>query len=50
MGQPVERVWAAGMQMQFGGHAGSAETTGVIEVFVAKDVQIADIDVGVGQA
>ncbi len=36
------------MQMQFGEHAGTGQPACVGDVLVAEDVQVADVDVGVG--
>ena len=37
------------MQMKFGRHAGVGQPARVGDVLVAEDVQVADVDVGVGK-
>lgn len=50
IGDDVEFVGRAGIQMQFDGNTVPAQLDGVSQVFVAEDVQLPDFDVGGGQA
>ena len=37
------------MQMEFGGHPGVGQPACIGDVLVAEDVQVADVDVGIGK-
>jgi hypothetical protein len=46
VGQPLERMRAPGMQVQFGRYARIREAPRVGDVLVAEDVEVADVDIG----